>query len=130
MKIIFSFIKKFFFFFVFILILGIILFKIFINPSLFGKPFAYNPAPITDEKGLDCIKSGGDWITGPFGKDFFCNNKMSDGGKTCKDSSDCLSNKCILYKGDNVAKCANSKTVFGCYSLINKNMKPKIICVD
>ncbi|EKD94585.1 MAG: hypothetical protein ACD_26C00031G0008 [uncultured bacterium] len=130
MKIIFSFIKKLFFFFAFILILGIVLFKIFINPSLFEKPLKYTSAPITDKKGIECEKSGGEWIAGLFSKEFFCNKKPADGGKTCKDSSDCLSNKCILYKDDNVAKCASYQTIFGCYSLINKNVKPKTICVD
>lgn len=108
-------IKTSFFFIFFILILGIVLFKIFINPSLFEKPFVYTPAPVTDKKGIECEKSGGEWITGPFGKEFFCNNKMADGGKICKSNLDCLSDTCIVDESDNVARCATYKNANGCY---------------
>ena len=105
-----------FFFIFFILILGIVLFKIFINPSLFKKPFVYTPAPVTDKKGIECEKSGGEWITGPFDKEFFCNDKMADSGKICKSNLDCLSDTCIVDESDDVGKCASNKISFGCYT--------------
>ncbi len=110
--------------FIFILILGIILFKILFNPYLFEKTFVYIHPPTTDKKGIECEKSGGEWITGPFGKEFFCNKKMSDGGKICRSNLDCMSDTCIVDEQDNVAKCAFYQASFGCYTRLIKNGVP------
>lgn len=104
-----------------VLILGIILFKIFINPSLSQKPLDYSPPPITDKKGIECEKSGGKWMTGPFGKEFFCNSKMADGGKICRSNLDCISDTCIVDESDNVARCATHKNTYGCYTRLVKD---------
>ena len=124
-----SLIKKFLFVFAFIFVLGIALFYLFINPSLFQKSNKYidsqlSPTLITDKKGIECVKLGGKWMTDPLvGKDFFCNNKMSDGGKICKDNLDCMSNTCIVDESDNVAKCANYKNIYGCYTRLMRGTR-------
>ncbi|MEK7597579.1 MAG: hypothetical protein AAB441_02940 [Patescibacteria group bacterium] len=124
-----SLIKNFLFIFIFILILGLVLFYLFINTSLSQKPYKFtgsqlSPTPITDKKGIECEKSGGEWITGPFGKEFFCNNKMADGGKICRSNLDCLSDTCIVDEPDDVGKCASNKISFGCYTRLIKKGVP------
>ncbi|MBI2334249.1 hypothetical protein HYU96_00415 [Candidatus Daviesbacteria bacterium] len=80
-----------------------------------------------------CEKSGGVWMQGPFGEGPFCNKKYSDGGKSCTDSSQCLSKQCIIRKEERMSregKCADWQVNYGCYGLLKRGRITNDACRD
>lgn len=91
--------------------------------------------PGEKEKEKECVDNNGIWMKGPFGKEFFCNNTFSDGGKVCKDSSDCLSQQCLSsVTKDNglsiVGVCSDRVTVYGCHGLVKEGKLTSYACID
>lgn len=87
------------------------------------------------EKEKECVNNNGVWMKGNWNIGFYCNIKYTDGGKACKDSSDCMSNQCISYPKENnesniVGQCANFVTNLGCYQLVKKGKLTNIACFD
>lgn len=86
----------------------------------------------------DCVKNNGVWMESPLIKKHFCNIKYTDGGKSCTDSAQCLSQQCIgkpQYGKPSeekriIGQCAGWAVNLGCYGLLEKGKLTDFSCRD
>ena len=85
-----------------------------------------------DVIGIDeesCKLTGGEWVRVGFRQLFECVHIYSDGGKTCKSSTECESSCISNYNG--IGYCKGDDSPYGCYRTIEDFKKGKpVLCVD
>jgi hypothetical protein len=100
-----------------------------------AKPTAKRPPPTTK---VGCDACGGRWAVHGISETESCICKTKDGGKTCRDGSECEGN-CLVAedakmevvqqgpppKGFFVGRCADYDATFGCFRMIQAGTRAK-----
>ncbi|MBI4058570.1 hypothetical protein HY408_02270 [Candidatus Gottesmanbacteria bacterium] len=77
-----------------------------------------------------CDLLGGTWQAWGLLRREYCQLKAPDGGKACRDGSECSLGRCISEGGSIPGKCQTYKLTFGCYSFVENGTTGRAICVD
>ena len=101
----------------------------------------YKPVPVkgpiaTAEERKACAAVGGDIVRDGLAGYERCKQTLSDGGKTCSDSSECLG-RCevprdVIVNFDEpvTGQCTANDSPFGCYQAVTNGRAAPPICVD
>lgn len=98
----------------------------FVHPTPTKTPLDAQNYETKDE----CLAIGGVWKRWGLAPLEFCQIPSGDGGKSCKDGSECEYGLCKSERRSTNGICATFQQEFGCYSIIENGKAGSAICVD